>query len=527
MDRLRRALAWLEEKVDRRGAVALFLVALAVYALESLAVPLVAGRDLGTYLRYYAMFGDASPPLSMAMLFRTPVVPFAVGVPLDLGGAALAQAWLGALYAASIVAWAATAAVFGRRAALLTAAALLLYPGYGILFHALSSDAIFAAAFAGWAFLVSRATVRRSAPLFAAAGAGVGLLALTRPGNQVLVLFALFPVVLGATWRWRLTAAGGFVVAAVSVLALWAVHNGVRYGDYTVVRGSGAFIPFFRMYTTDHIVEPDNGPASRKLAAAVERGLLPREPYRSYRVDVNAFFRNGSIRMHEDLVNLSDRVWGWDSGYSVLRRAAWEALQAHPGAYAKGVSRTIWQELSRPEFSVPAARDGVASAPRPTATSLPPPSEGEPIPAAHWGLYTTTPDRSVDEVWTSATAHRLVFRDLADARRYAEIEREIGGWLADLPSYDTSSTLRTWFNRASRWYPRPWMWLLVALVALGWRRPRWTSLALALSAGAVAVVAFTALGIFTVVEFALPVAPAFAVAAAAGLVGVRPGETIA
>ena len=173
MDRARTALAWLELRVNRRGALALFLLALAVYGLESLAVPLVAGRDLGTYLRYYAQFGDANPPLPMAMLFRTPVAPFAVGVPLDLGGAALAQVWLGLLYAASIVAWSATAAVFGSRAALLTAAALLLYPGYGILFHALASDAIFAAAFAGWALLVSRATVRGSIPMFAAAGVGV------------------------------------------------------------------------------------------------------------------------------------------------------------------------------------------------------------------------------------------------------------------------------------------------------------------------------------------------------------------
>ncbi len=525
MKRLRCVLAWLERRVNRRGALALFFAALAVYAIQSLAVPLVAGRDLGTYLRYYAQFGDASPPLPMAMLFRTPVAPFAVGVPLDLGGAALAQVWLGLLYAASIVAWSATAAVFGARSALLTAALLLVFPGYGILFHALASDAVFAAVFAGWALVVSRATVRRSVPLFVAAGLLVGALALTRPGNQVLLLFALFPLVLHASWRWRLSAAAGFLVAGVCVLALWAVHNGVRYGDYAVVRGSAAFIPFFRMYVSDHIVSPENGPASRKLARAVDRDLLPLEPYRSYGVDEDTFFRRGSIRMHEDLVNLSDRVWGWDSGYSVLRRAAWEALRAHPGTYAKGVTRTIWQELARPEFAVSSAQAGSARPAKATGSGLPS-TEGEPIPAAHWGLYTTTRDRSVDERWTSPTAHELVFRDPADARRYAEIEREIGGWLRDLPAYDTSATVRTWLNRASRWYPRPWMWLVLAIGALACRRPRWTRLALALSVAAVAVVAFTALGIFTVVEFALPVAPAFVVAAAAGLVGVRQREEL-
>ena len=144
------------------------------------------------------------------------------------------------------------------------------FPGHAIPFHALASDAIFAAVFAGWALVVSRATVRRSVPLFAAAGLFVGALALTRPGNQVLLLFALFPLVLHASWRWRLSAAAGFLVAGACVLALWAVHNGIRYGDYAVVRGSAAFIPFFRMYVSDHIVGPENGPASRKLARAVD-----------------------------------------------------------------------------------------------------------------------------------------------------------------------------------------------------------------------------------------------------------------
>jgi hypothetical protein len=525
--RLRATLAWLERvATTRRGAALLFGVALAVYALQSLAIPLVAGRDLGTYLRYYAQYFDGHPVLPMAMLFRTPVAPFAVGLPLDVGGAALAQAWLGVLYAGSVVAWSAAAAVFGGRAALATAAALLAYPGYGILFHALSSDAIFAAALAAWAFVVTRAAVRMSVAYFAVAGLGVGVLALIRPGNQVLLVFAAFPLLVPASWRARGLCAAAFLAAGVATLGAWALHNGVRYGDYTVARGGSAFVPFFRMYVTDHIVEPANGPASRELAVAVQRELLPLEPYRSYGVNIDTFFSKGSIRMHEDLVNLSDRQWGWGSNYSVLRRAAWEALRSHPGAYTKGVLRTIWEELSWAEFSVPAQR-AAASVPLRTVGvgALPPPTEGEPIPAARRGLYTTTPDGSVDERWTSATDHELVFARAGDAERYADLDRRVRGWLAALPAYDTSSTLRLYLNRASRWYPRPWMLLLVGLVAVAFRRPRRSSIALALAGAGVAVVAFTALGIFTVLEYALPVAPAFVLLAAAGLFGLRPGDT--
>ena len=169
----------------------------------------------------------------------------------------------------------------------------------------------------------------------ASLGLGVALLTLIRPGNQVLVVFAVFPLCLRIAWRERLTGALVFAAAAVIGLGGWAVHNGLRYGDYTVARGNGAFLPFFRMVTTDHVVSPANGPASRELGEAVRTHLLTKEPYRSYGVTLDAFFSRADTRMHEDLLNLSDQVWGWDSNYSKLRAAAWEALQKHPARYAQ------------------------------------------------------------------------------------------------------------------------------------------------------------------------------------------------
>jgi hypothetical protein len=47
-------------------------------------------------------------------------------------------------------------------------------------------------------------------------------------------------------------------------------------------------------------------------------------------------------------------------------------------------------------------------------------------------------------------------------------------------------------------------------------------LALTLAAAALLVVAFQGLAIYTIVEFAVPVAPAFILLGAAGLVGMRP-----
>ena len=74
---------------------------------------------------------------------------------------------------------------------------------------------------------------------------------------------------------------------------------------------------------------------------------------------------------------------------------------------------------------------------------------------------------------------------------------------------------------ASKWYPRLPLWLIAGLIALLIRRPRHALLAFALTLAALTVIVFTALAIFSVTEFAIPVAPAFVLLAAAGLFGER------
>ena len=57
---------------------------------------------------------------------------------------------------------------------------------------------------------------------------------------------------------------------------------------------------------------------------------MTRDPYKAYGVTVAKVFRSGSFRIHEDLYLLSDQFFGWDSNYSVLRKAGIEAVRKHP-----------------------------------------------------------------------------------------------------------------------------------------------------------------------------------------------------
>jgi hypothetical protein len=505
----------------RRAAPALVAAALVVYAVVSIALPLAPGRDLGRYLVVYAQLFDGHIVYPYALASRTPGTPLVVGGLLD-AGSIVAEVGAALLYALSILAWCAVARRFGPAVAVATAVALLLYPGYVTLFHQLSSDAVFAAGFALVAWLLSRTVEQPSAARALALGTGVAALVLVRPVAQVLLLLALVPLLTGATWRARLRGSAAFALAAFVPLLAWAGHNAVRADDFTLARGGGATLPLFRAFVADRIVEPENGPATRELERAVARDLLPYEPYRSYGIDLERFFSSESARMHEDLTGLSDRVWGWDDDYRRLAKVGREAVLAHPGTYARGVARDMRRLLAWPLYAPVPEGDTSEGTRVPVADrQLPVPGEGEPIPAARQSAYITTPDRRIREVWTSPTEHHIVFTRPGDEARAAEIDRRIDGLYEGFPDREARREGVDWLNRASRWYPRPVLWLVLGLLAAALRRPRGFTVPLVLAGSALVILLGTSLAVYAVAEYSVPVTPAFILLACAALLGRR------
>jgi hypothetical protein len=505
----------------RRAAPSLVAVALVVYGVISVALPLAPGRDLGRYLVVYAQLFDGHVVYPYALASRTPGTPLVVGGLLE-AGQIVAEVGAAALYALSILAWCAVARRFGPAAAIATAVALLLYPGYVTLFHQLSSDAVFAAASALVSWLLARAVDRPSAARAVALGAGVAALILVRPVAQVLLLLALAPLLAGRTWRVRLRGSAAFVLAAVVPLLAWAGHNAVRAEDFTLARGGGATLPLFRAFVADRIVEPENGPATRELERALARDLLPYEPYRSYEIDLERFFSSGSARMHEDLTGLSDRVWGWDDDYRQLAKVGREAVLAHPGTYARGVARDLRRLLVWPLYAPVPDGDASGGMRMPVAHSqLPVPGEGEPIPAARQSGYITTPDHRIREVWTSPTEHHIVFSRPADRARAAEIDRRIDDLYASFPDRGVRRGAVDWLNRASRWYPRPLLWLVLGVLAAVVRRPRGLAVPLVLAGSALLTLLGTSLAVYAIAEYSVPVTPAFILLACASVLGRR------
>jgi len=485
-------------------------LAAAAYGIQAWAWPLRIEGDMDDYLGNYLQLFDRHPLLPWTLAYRTPVAGLVTGGTLDLGGRVLAEVLAGTLYVLAIVFWTTAADMFSRRAAVLLAVLLLCYPGFAGMFHEYGAEMVFGCAFAGWTLLFCRAYREPSAGRFALAGLGIALLAFIRPGNAVVGVFALAPLLLGIAWRRRLVLAAAAAAAVLAPIGLWVVHNGVVIGDYAFARGSDAIIPFYRAFLVDRIISPGNGAASRRLEAAVAAQLVTREPYRSYGITAKTVFDQPNARVHEDLMLLSDEVWGWDSAYATLRQAAVEAIRKHPGDYVSGVLDTVYGEMRGPYYRV---ERGPPEPPGQTVVvrgrRLPAPSQGMLIPGGQ-NIWISTPDHRIRQVWTSPTTYRFAFAHPEDRRRFDRfVERRTSLLRALRDGRAPNETLGKQLNRLSRWYPKPLYLVALGLVLLAYRRPRHVLALLVPPLAALSIVTLTAMGDPVELHYFLPEAPGF------------------
>jgi 4-amino-4-deoxy-L-arabinose transferase-like glycosyltransferase/SAM-dependent methyltransferase len=494
----------------------------AVYWVEAMALPMAKGRDLWDYWSYFLQMWHGHPPFRFVMLFRTPLTPLVVGLPMWLGGATLLEIVFCVLFAVSLVAWYLAALTFGRAAALATGLVLLAYPGYAQLFHEASSDAVFATCFALWSLLVVRVLEAPSGWRFAAVGAGVGVLVFARPASEILVLACLIPLVAWrGTFRRRLAWSGAVLAGALVLLGGWSVYNGVRYHDYTVTRNALGEVPFLREFGSGAI-SPANGPASRRLTGEVERQVLSQSAFRALHVTPAVYYAAGSEFEFVRLEALSDRDFGQASRYSVLFHAALEAIGRHPTAYLRTVAGSYRQFMTERLLRLPAV--GAPSDAPPSRTVE---VSGHVIPNSQW-LAPLRVAAAYGFNWCPDEGPRCIFNDPAviwpnpaTQREYRSVTSQVMSWNAQLAPTHRNAWLTTQLQRVQAGYPTPPYWLALALIALIVRRPRRTRAILVLVGLAALVILIHALAEPNVPEYALPVYPAFILAGITALAGRR------
>ena len=506
------------------GVALLCAVALALYWIEALAWPLQRGRDSWDYWLYYLQLGDRHPVFWAVQLFRTPLTPLVTGIPMSIGGAQLLEVVMSLIYVAAIAGWAWAARPFGRTAALVTAVVALALLPYAAMFHQVSSDFLFGALLAPWTGLVVRAMFRPTTRVLAGLGLLTAALTLTRPASQVLVLAAgAAALIVGGPRRTRLTRLGIAAAAAIVPLLLWAGLNAIRYDDFTVARGGKAWVPFFKVLSLKTI-EPSNGPASRRLAAAIEHDVLTLPQYRLLHVDLRTYLHSPSNLEAIRLIALSDRDFGRSSNYDVLFDTSWETIRHSPSAYIHSVTRTF-KDFLWFRYSLEPVRRKPPPPPGPRVLQI----DGQPTPspeavspmaqAARYGFVwcpTGAIDRCIfrhpDQIFPSATQQR----------RYIELTDRVRDWNSQLPLRNGARWFGAKLGTLSWDLPgAPIVWLVLAAIGIALRRPRGWPTLVVLGLAGLAVLFVHALSQEPQAEFSIPLTPMFALAAVAAIFGKR------
>jgi hypothetical protein len=524
------------------GAIVVFAGALLLFALQSLAVGLALGRDVEDYAVHGWELFQHEPLFPKLMVARTPVSGLVIDGLYRLGGAACLEIGLGLLFAGAVTGWVAAARHWGRKPAVAMFVLLAVVPAYGLFFHGVSSDPVFAAILALVAYAAVRLQRRPTVLGAAALGVSVALLVLTRPSGQPLLLLALLPLGLALPLRRRVGLSLSVAAAAIVLVGAWAVQNQVRYGELTVAHGGKSGIPLYRVFVIDPKVSRDNGPASRAVATAVERRLLTLEPYRSLGFDVDEILSAQSVWALDDVVYATEAEYGAVRGTDILFRAGQEGVRADVGAYVGGVGLGLTGLLLLP-YSPGYATSGAAPPPLASGDAvIGAPATGRRVPGdvdaessvwaqamiKSWGLEATDRYRIVgglrpldDAIWPSLERRRIVWSRPDDAKRYAELRERLRTFVDDVSQGARRQGAAETLRAGSLLLPAGGFWILVAL-AFGLRfRPRGLWVPGLLAAASLLVLLETALAFPPHPDYALPFLPSFVLVALAAMAGTR------
>ena len=196
----------------------------------------------------------------------------------------------------------------------------------------------------------------------------------------------------------------------------WSVHNGVRFDCWGLARGGNAIVPFYRAFITDHIVSPENGEQSRRLAAAMQRAPAHARAVPLVRRHPRPALRAGELpRPRGPLPALRP---GLRMGLRLRRppRAPVSRACARTRASTRAVSRgrSGTSSRRRSSASCPRTREAGRAPPaagdrrRSTGSAFRRRREGEPIPAGQV-VWISRPDQSIRQVWTSPTEWHFEF----------------------------------------------------------------------------------------------------------------------
>lgn len=322
------------------------LISFVFFWVAAWAWPFGPGRDALGYIAYYFDFNSAHPYDPFFMMLRTPLPSFFFVPALIQFGTAFVEWIMCAIYVAAMVACFKVGMLWSRKLAYIFWIGVLFQFGYSSMYHVLSSDPLSTLLSTFFFAIIFLNADRWAMGSFFLAGVLAGLNFLSRPSNQLFIVFAILPfLVTKLSLRRRAALAFVFIAGMAPSLLGWAYINKQKRGTFTISRATHLLNPIWRVWIVDQTISPDNGPKSRLLAEKLERSVLLKPEHKGVTAKQYMAASNYHEKINE-LAEMIDREWGPSNNYKVLRDVAVEAIQRNPGKYFLGVLSNYIQTLT-------------------------------------------------------------------------------------------------------------------------------------------------------------------------------------
>jgi hypothetical protein len=288
--------------------------------------PLREGRDMITYFLWFRDMFQVEPEFPLLMLFRTPLTPLFYGICFKFLHVAEIEFILGILYAGSVTAIFAVVREFSVSGAWILSGLVGINLWLFQWFNAVGSETLQTVLVCVWFcfsfFFIQSPRIRT----WVASALIVFLLVLNRPGNQTFAICFLLPLVfVPASLGRRLMLCCSFLGAYGAAYLAFCSLNYLRYGEFCVARFGNAHLPFYRLFVQEHLISPNNGPASGRLANFVAERVLTSPVYQQYEITQDVYFRCSTQRMFNSLIYALQKE-GRTDDFTILRDAGLESL---------------------------------------------------------------------------------------------------------------------------------------------------------------------------------------------------------
>lgn len=400
---------------DKNFIIIVMILGFAIHLYLWVSHPLHYGPDGKIYIYYFIDFFSKNPLFPAIQTYRMPIAPLFYGCLLKAGGVLLVSIISEILALILIPIIYIISSKFDKLTARIATVLFIFMFPYQIQFHQISSDALFSFNIILF-FLVliygisntnelldnKKNVTHKKIFYWAILGILTATATLTRPSGLVLII--TLPVIFFLKLRLKeiLKLVGVYSLALFILLGSFIGYKAIRFNDFSLARGTN-YREFMRIYNINNppLLNPDNGPNSKKLVSYIEKFLLTTDLYKKYNITLDKILNyKPNRRFFEDIVVLVDRVEGWNSNYKLLRNTAIESIKTNLKSYLLNYTKDIIKlALAKPPVAKnPTPYDNIVvinDIDKEDPNKLPTPDSGELIPYSYIWWDLSRPDSTL------------------------------------------------------------------------------------------------------------------------------------